>query len=239
MPEWESLLREKLGRLRVPPARAGEIVAEIGTHLRSAWEDEQKAGKTTADCDAFLRAHLGNIARLRAGIERAEDPGGTMKRLWYLWIPALFGILSVLVGPNGMGVLPLNRWFMAHGSTNVHYERAVAYVLIAGLAALIARHTGATQWAAFTSGVLVLWRVVMFVLLTFYFYVVHPLPVTGLYSTSPRNPFSVMSAPMPRDVFWAVLLDAAVTAACYAAGALLFSRLRVVKQPAQPGVIHA
>ncbi len=238
MPEWESLLREKLGRLRVPPARADEIVAEIADHLDEAWGEQARAVNGTT-ASSFLSAQIGSGARLRAGIERAENPGGSMKRLWYLYVPLVLGILSALVGPNGTGVLPVERWFTAGGSPGVYLGRAISYFLIAGLAAFVARHTGATHRAAFASGMLTLWRVGLSVLLTFYFFVVHPLPKSGVYFMTPRSGFSMTSVPAPANVFWLVLLDAMVTAVCYAAGALVFSRLRVGKQPEQSGMIHA
>ena len=172
MPDWESLLREKLGAVCVRPERLDEIVAEIAAHLESAWQEQ--GGSPPARPAAFLQAQLGDAAGLRARIERAE--GSSMhERYRHFWMPAFFAVLAaqlaetVLTAMTSLAVAyqqralllriwraaPLDRMPRAANldPAAVYYGYLLALAAIGGAASFIARRRGASRPIAILAGI--------------------------------------------------------------------------------------
>jgi hypothetical protein len=161
MPEWESLLGEKLGALRLPAARFEEIVAEMAAHLDELWQEQKDAGGGADSPEAFLQAQLGDLARLRARLERAE--GASMKDSFrHLWMPAFVALfLTECVDTALLSTDTRLFPFFFTERYRVGYFPAVALlVLIGGLAVCLARRGGATRPLAFLTGLVPLLKFV-------------------------------------------------------------------------------
>jgi putative ABC transport system permease protein len=74
MPDWKSLVRARLGTLRLDPARAADIVDELAQHVAQHYADLTAAGVEEEDARRQALAPLGNPARIAAEIARADRP---------------------------------------------------------------------------------------------------------------------------------------------------------------------
>src|SRR5262245_26526651 len=74
MPDWSSFVRERLGALRVSPARETEIVAELAQQIEQAHADAIAGGAGHAEAMRRAETHLGDWGKLAREINAAERP---------------------------------------------------------------------------------------------------------------------------------------------------------------------
>jgi len=97
MPDWNALVRERLGAVDSSSAEDAEIVAELAAHLEDVYEE--LLGKGMCESDAIGRA-LGDVGAWRglAGrIRRAKGEEIMNRRTKMLWLPGLIGLTASMV----------------------------------------------------------------------------------------------------------------------------------------------
>lgn len=75
MKNWQQLVRERLTKLQVSPARESEIVAELAEQLEQSYNEEVARGLTDAEAEAAALAEFPNWARLAREIQTAVPRG--------------------------------------------------------------------------------------------------------------------------------------------------------------------
>ena len=74
MPDWKSLVRERVGPLPLDAARAADIVDELAQHVAQHYADLLSTGATETDALQRALAPLADRARVSAEIARADRP---------------------------------------------------------------------------------------------------------------------------------------------------------------------
>jgi len=98
MPDWNALVRERLGARDTPSIEETEVIAELVGHLEDVYEELRSKGM--CDSDAIGQA-LGDMAKWRGlarRIRRAKGGKETMNhRTKTLWLPGLIGLTASMV----------------------------------------------------------------------------------------------------------------------------------------------
>jgi hypothetical protein len=98
MPDWNALVRERLGAAATSSVEDEEVIAELAAHLEDLYE--QLRGKGVCESDAIERAvgDIGNWRGLAGRICRAKGGEETMNsRTKTLWLPGLIGLTASMV----------------------------------------------------------------------------------------------------------------------------------------------
>ena len=90
MPDWERMLREQLGGMRLEPAVQDEIIAELAGHLEESYEGLLALGISREEALQRTRAEFSNDRELARKICRAKQGGEQMNsRSKQIWVPGL------------------------------------------------------------------------------------------------------------------------------------------------------
>lgn len=97
MPNWNELVRGRLGPLGVDPHREEEIVAELAVHLEDFAANFRQQGMAEDESTLKALATVADWTALRRGICSAEKEGNLMRNFRkHVWLPGL-SCLQVLV----------------------------------------------------------------------------------------------------------------------------------------------
>src|SRR5947207_2938538 len=77
MPDWPSLVRDRVGALPLDPARSNDIVDELAQHVAQHYADLTASGIDDATALGQALAPLDDPARIAAEIARADRPRTT------------------------------------------------------------------------------------------------------------------------------------------------------------------
>lgn len=143
MPDFQRIVQDRVGCLRLREEREREIQAELAAHLEDRYQEFRDQGSGESGAMSAALTELGNIRGLRENIRRAEE--GWMDRKKQFLIPALASMcVSAAAQTTSYGL---------HGRPFVFLGTHTAYVLqpawlvalpLAGaLGAFLARRAGA------------------------------------------------------------------------------------------------
>ena len=144
MPDWQALLRARLGPLRLSPQGQAEVIAELAAHF----EDEHRARLDAgAPPDQVVHSTLAQVRdwkRFRRDLEsNKEDPMN--QRVRALWLPGLFACLfcfSLLAVMIRAGLRPRFIWLAPAMGVAFYVPWFVALILVGALAAWWSRRAG-------------------------------------------------------------------------------------------------
>jgi len=157
MPDWEQLVAERLGHLKLAPEERREVVAEIAAHLEECYQALRAAG--SPDPEGYTLAQVADWKALRHRIQKSkEDPMSFSRKVMMPGLAALFVAqfaLSVslhsLVALHGAPTLWQFRG-TAGPLPGVFYLPWLAILPFAGaLGAWLARRAGASSAQRFTA----------------------------------------------------------------------------------------
>ncbi len=146
MPDWERLVRDRLGG---EGDQGGEIVRELADHLEDSYTSRLLRGESTSDAVREILATAGDWASLRREIEWEE---ATMRdRIRTLWLPGvvLFFMVQVLLRLVQLAGYEPATWATGRAYPIQVYVPWLAVLPVAGaVAALWSRRTGQRprQW---------------------------------------------------------------------------------------------
>jgi hypothetical protein len=90
MPDWEHMLREELGEMRLEPAAQDAIIAELAGHLEDAYERLLAEGVGADEAERRIRAEFPNGRELARKIRNAKQGEAEMKdQTKQVWVPGL------------------------------------------------------------------------------------------------------------------------------------------------------
>ena len=98
MPDWNKLIRERLGSMNLPEATKAEVVTELAAHLQDIYEEKIAEGAGEAHALKFALDQVANWRPLVKNIERAKRKEGIMNnRSKQFWLPALLSLTASMI----------------------------------------------------------------------------------------------------------------------------------------------
>ena len=144
MPDWQALLRRRLGPLRLSPQGEAEVIAELAAHFEDDCRERIEAG---APADRAVKSALDEVRdwqRLRRDLQsNKEDPMNQRTRV--LWLPGLFACFfcfSLLAMIIRAGLHPRFIWLAPTMGVAFYIPWFVALILVGALACWWSRRAG-------------------------------------------------------------------------------------------------
>jgi hypothetical protein len=216
VPDWNALIRERIGDLRLASALEGEVVAELSSHLQELYESLVADGLCKPD--AILRSleEVDDWRQLARKIRRAKREKGIMNhRTKVLWLPGLISLtasMTWLMAVELTNLLPGTTWLHG-GSVEIWYALwLLGQPVVGAVAAYLSRRAGGTLRDRI--GAALLTSVVMFGVMGF---------VGVMAWLVEKNPYLTQH---PSSLFFALLIWAVVPAF-----ALLIGTVPFLKSP--------
>jgi putative ABC transport system permease protein len=124
MPDWKSLVRERLRPLRLQAPAELDLAVELAQHLEDHYRELRSAGASKEEAFRRTLSELDDVSPLRAGVERSDRmpkrdavpagdnrPGNWMEDFWRdlrygsrsIWKSPLFALAAVLCLGVGIG----------------------------------------------------------------------------------------------------------------------------------------
>ncbi len=95
MPDWNHLVRKRLGKLELPENLQDEVVSELAAHLEDFYQEQLDAGKNEAEALKHMLAQDSHWQQLAKDIECAKRKEAIMNtRTKQIWIPALVSLTA-------------------------------------------------------------------------------------------------------------------------------------------------
>ena len=93
VPDWKSIVRERIGNLKLDSAQQEQVIAELAAHLEEVYERELAKGLCKADAlQRSLDEEEINWRQLSRKIQSAKHEGYMNNRTRKFWLPALVGL---------------------------------------------------------------------------------------------------------------------------------------------------
>ena len=97
MPDWNNLIRERLGSLKLPPAVRNEVIEELAAHLEDVYEGYIAAGIGPSEATRLALSEVDSRRPLAREIERSKQESVMNDRTKQLWIPALISLGASMI----------------------------------------------------------------------------------------------------------------------------------------------
>ncbi len=98
MPDWNALVRERLGGLGLDPAQQEQIVTELASHLQDRYEELYARGLCESEAMQRSLLQVANWHRLARQIQHAKREEEIMNtRTKQLWFPGFVSLASAMV----------------------------------------------------------------------------------------------------------------------------------------------
>lgn len=97
VPEWQQLVRERLGALGISPDREAEVIAELASHLEDSFHAAIREGKSESAAVAAALEEVPDWLALNQEIiaSSKEDPMNERTRI--LWLPGMTMLISAFI----------------------------------------------------------------------------------------------------------------------------------------------
>jgi len=96
-PDWNALVRERLGSLDLPPQEMQEVVDELAAHLEDFYDEQIKRGVSQCEAEQSALKEVVGWRSLARTIQRAKRKEGTMNaRTKHLWLPGLVSLTAAM-----------------------------------------------------------------------------------------------------------------------------------------------
>lgn len=92
MPDFQRLVRERLGKLRLDSAQQEEIIAELAGHLEETYDQLRAKGLCKSDALQRSLEEEANWRQLSRKIQSAKREGYMNNRTKQFWLPAMVGL---------------------------------------------------------------------------------------------------------------------------------------------------
>jgi len=159
MPDFESLVADRLSHLDLTPTQRAEVIAEISAHLEEFYRARVAAGSADAEADAL--AQVANWSQLRRRIQRAKEDRMRIARVvvlpgvaalilaWITFKVSVFYLVQpVLCEPvnllqSHLGEVVDSMCINASANTPMYFAWLATLPIAGALAAVLARRAGA------------------------------------------------------------------------------------------------
>ena len=155
MPDWNNLIRERLGRMNLPQPVQDEVVAELSAHLQDIYEEKIAAGAAESSAMEFAFMQVIQGRPLAKEIERAKNKEGIMNdRSKQFWLPALLSLAASMIWLMVIE-LTAEKLHMPWRYSNIAFMPYVMWIvslpLIGALSARLSYRAGSTRRACFSA----------------------------------------------------------------------------------------
>jgi hypothetical protein len=97
MPDWNTLVRERLGPLGLASKEVQEVVTELAAHLEDLYEEQIEKGFSESEAQRAALNQAVRWRRLAKNIQRAKHKEEPMNpRTKHLWLPGLVSLASAM-----------------------------------------------------------------------------------------------------------------------------------------------
>jgi hypothetical protein len=121
MPDWKTLVRERMENLGLGRAQEEEIVSELASHLEDCYEEFRTQGICKSEAVERSLEQVADWPGLLRKIKRAKRKEEMMNhRTKTLWLPALISLTAAMVFLMGSTLIALQPRFIAGRFVNVH-----------------------------------------------------------------------------------------------------------------------
>jgi hypothetical protein len=162
MPDWNALLRDRLGNLALPAPERDEVIAELATHLQESYEGFLRRGIPETEAFEQALSGLGDLESLTQDICRAKKEGQYMgDRMKTFWLPGL----AALAAFNLLWMVILRAELAPHlfdfGTiiVPVYVPLLLAMPLFGALGAYLSARAGGSRSTRFAAGLFPLFAV--------------------------------------------------------------------------------
>jgi hypothetical protein len=155
MPDWESVLREKLAGLALAPKERREVISELAAHLAEAHEAHLRQGVPAEEAVQRTLVQAGDWEELRLRIEISRSKENVMTdRVKQVWLPGFVTLfLSMmlllfvqLVGPQALFV-SMHGWRIMAPVAVVYIPWLLLLLPIGAIGSYMASRAGASRRA--------------------------------------------------------------------------------------------
>ncbi len=157
MPDWNKLVRDRLGSAKLPQDVHDEVVAEIASHLEETYEAARSQGSNEAEAHNRALQEAGDWNVLGKNIHDAthtkEQPMN--HRTKSLWLPGLASLAAASLFLLVLTQLSLEPRFLVQLNSglgrSLYFGWLLAQVLFGALGAFLSRRAGGTRTARIVS----------------------------------------------------------------------------------------
>ncbi len=113
MPDWQQLVRARLGLLGLPREREEEIALELARHLEDVEDNWREQGASAENAAARAMQEVPDWAEFRREIRLAEGEENMNQRTRTVWLPGLITLtlaMGILLALNWAGLRPRIVW---------------------------------------------------------------------------------------------------------------------------------
>ena len=155
MPDWESVLHEKLAGLALEPSEHREVISELAAHLAETYETLLRQGRPEEEAARRTLLQAGDWQELRLRIEISRSKENVMTdRVKQIWLPGfvtLFLSMMLLmfiqfVGPSAL-IVSMHGWRGVAPVAVVYVPWLLLLLPIGALGAYMASRAGASRRA--------------------------------------------------------------------------------------------
>jgi hypothetical protein len=183
VPDWESLVRQRLAGLALGPEQAGEVIAELAAHLEENYQDLRRQG---IDEEESMRRTLSQVKDwrdLQHSIQSARRKENMISnRVAQFWLPSLLTLFSSMgllmliqvFGPNLWTVTMRSGWSLIAPTAMVYLPWLFLLPVIGAMGAYLSNRAGSSRRAMRFS--------IIFPVLPYSFFFLVALPVTAIFN---------------------------------------------------------
>jgi hypothetical protein len=159
MPDWESLVDERLGGSSLAPEERREVIAELAGHLEETFEQLRRQGLSEEAATELALSQVKNWQSLRRKIQQARMKEDVMTdRVKQVWLPGfltLFLSMMLLMAIQFFGPKPLvlspHGWRVMAPMAVIYVPWLLCLVPIGAMGAYISSRAGASRRGTFMS----------------------------------------------------------------------------------------
>lgn len=157
MPDWEQMLRERLGGLRLEPGVQEEILAELAGHLEDAYADFLAQGIGEQEAQKQACAEVSDGRALARKIRRAKQGEETMKnQKKQVWLPGLVttGVATIFLAIlHHAGIRPMAVSASSESPAQIYLPWLLSLPVFGFVGAYWSRRAGGGTRASLVVGV--------------------------------------------------------------------------------------
>ena len=155
MPDWNNLIRERLGSLNLPSSAQEEVIRELASHMQDIYEGKIAEEVSEAHALELALKQVVHWRSLTKEIERAKSREGIMNtRSKQFWLPALLSLSASMIWLMAIELIA-EKLHMPWRHANVAFMPYVLWIitlpLIGAASGYLSYRAGSARLACFSA----------------------------------------------------------------------------------------
>jgi hypothetical protein len=154
MPDWNRIIRERLGAVATNFREQEETFAELAGHLEDVYEDLRAQGKRESEAMARALSEISDGCRLGRKIQKSKE-GKMNERTRQFWLPGLISVAAacaLLAVVAQLSYMPRVILLRSELATLVYPVWLLGQMVPGALGAYLSRRAGGNRLARLTAG---------------------------------------------------------------------------------------